>query len=150
MDPLSYPSNIHTRPPPLTNFRGGGFRTPAPPLWIRAWVNNSCRSIYSKVVRKKKFPNDQKFNTVPFNGKKKKKNKHIMFIYNGAVCRNHRIKRVVPCRCLDWHVKEPYEMSMAWEPDRWSNFFFSPLAHLCAVTYMTEISLIVTLNNQFN
>ena len=32
---------------------------------------------------------------------------------NGAVCRNHRIKRVVPCRCLDGHVKEPYEMSMA-------------------------------------
>ena len=38
---------------------------------------------------------------------------------------------------------------MAWEPDRRSNFFFSPPAHLCAVTYMTEISLIVTLNNQF-
>ena len=51
---------------------------------------------------------------------------------NGAVCRNHRIKRVVP----------------RWEPDRRSNFF-SPPAHLCAVTYMTEISLIVTLNNQF-
>ena len=68
---------------------------------------------------------------------------------NGAVCRNHRIKRVVPCRCLDGHVKEPYEMSMAWEPDRRFNFFFSPPAHLCAVTYMTEISLIVTLNNQF-
>ena len=68
---------------------------------------------------------------------------------NGTVCRNHRIKRVVPCRCLDGHVKEPYEMSMAWEPDRRSNFFFSPPAHLCAVTYMTEISLIVTLNNQF-
>ena len=32
---------------------------------------------------------------------------------NGAVCRNHCIKRVVPCRCLDGHVKEPYEMSMA-------------------------------------
>ena len=31
----------------------------------------------------------------------------------GAVCRNHRIKRLVPCRCLDGHVKEPYEMSMA-------------------------------------
>ena len=31
--------------------------------------------------------------------------------------------------------------------DRRSNFFFSPPAHLCAVTYMTEISLIVTLNN---
>ena len=69
---------------------------------------------------------------------------------NGAVCRNHRIKRVVPCRCLDGHVKEPYEMSKAWEPDRRSNFFFSPPAHLCAVTYMTEIPLIVTLNNQFN
>ena len=63
----------------------------------------------------------------------------------GAVCRN-RIKRVVPCRCLDGHVKEPYEMSMAWEPDRRSNVFFSPPAHLCAVTCMTEISLIVTLN----
>ena len=37
-----------------------------------------------------------------------------------------------------------------WEPDRSSNFFFSPPAHLCAVTYMTEISLIVTLNNKFN
>ena len=37
---------------------------------------------------------------------------------------------------------------MAWEPDRRSNFF-SPPAHLCAVTYMTEISLIVTLSNQF-
>ena len=37
---------------------------------------------------------------------------------------------------------------MAWEPDRRSNFFFNPPAHLCAVTYMTEISLIVTLNNK--
>ena len=37
-----------------------------------------------------------------------------------------------------------------WEPDRRSYFFFSPPAHLCAVTYMTEISLIVTLNKQFN
>ena len=68
---------------------------------------------------------------------------------NGAVCRNHRIKRVVPCRCWDGHVKEPCEMSMAWEPDRRYNFF-SPPAHLCAVTYMTEISLHVTLNNQSN
>ena len=34
-----------------------------------------------------------------------------------------------------------------WEPDRRSNFFFSPPAHLCAVSCMTEISLIVTLNN---
>ena len=29
------------------------------------------------------------------------------------------------------------------------NFFFSPPAHLCAVTYVTEISLIVTLKSQF-
>ena len=47
----------------------------------------------------------------------------------------------------------PYRLvnpsTMAWEPDRRSNFFFSPPAHLCAVTYMTEISLIVTLNIQF-
>ena len=28
------------------------------------------------------------------------------------MCRNHRIKRLVPCRCLDGHVIEPYEMSM--------------------------------------
>ena len=35
------------------------------------------------------------------------------------------------------------------EPDRRSNCFFIPPAHLCAVTYMTEISLIVTLNNKF-
>ena len=40
-------------------------------------------------------------------------------------------------------------MSMAWEPDRRSNFFFSPHAHLCAVTYIAERSLIVTLSNQF-
>ena len=32
---------------------------------------------------------------------------------NGAVCLNHRTKRVVPCRCWDGHVEEPYEMSMA-------------------------------------
>ena len=31
-----------------------------------------------------------------------------------------------------------------------SIFFFSPPAHLCTVTYMTIIPLIVTLNNQFN
>ena len=37
----------------------------------------------------------------------------------GAVCRNHRIKRFVPCRCLDGHVKETYEMSMALEARPW-------------------------------
>ena len=32
---------------------------------------------------------------------------------NGALSRNNRINRLVPCRCLDEHVKEPYEMYMA-------------------------------------
>ena len=45
--------------------------------------------------------------------------------------------------------KNPTKCLWPWEPDRRSNFFFSPPAHLCAVTYMTEISLIMTLNNQF-
>ena len=40
-------------------------------------------------------------------------------------------------------------MSMALGADRRYNFFFSPPAHLYAVTCVTEISLIVTLNNQF-
>ena len=47
-------------------------------------------------------------------------------------------------------LKNPAKCLWRWEPDRMSNFFFSPPAHLCAVTYMTEISLIVTLNSQFN
>ena len=53
-----------------------------------------------------------------------------------------------PCRCLDGHVKESYEMSMALEPGRRSNYFFSSPAHLCTVTYITEISLNVTLNRK--
>ena len=32
---------------------------------------------------------------------------------NEAVSRNNRIKKLAPCRCLDGHVKESYEMSMA-------------------------------------
>ena len=59
------------------------------------------------------------------------------------------VKRLAQCRCLDGHVKEPHEMSKMWEPDRRFYFFFSPPAHLCAVTYITEISLIVTLNNHY-
>ena len=69
---------------------------------------------------------------------------------NGAVCRNHRIKRVVRVGARTGTLKNPTKCLWRWEPDRRSNFFFSPPAHLCAVTYMTEISLIVTLNNQFN
>ena len=55
------------------------------------------------------------------------------------------VKKLAQCWCLDGHVKEPYEMSMVWEPDRRSNFF-SP-SHLSAVTYITEISLHVMLSN---
>ena len=69
---------------------------------------------------------------------------------NGAVCRNHRIKRVVRVGARTGTLKNPTKCLWRWEPDRRSNFFFSPPAHLCAVTYMTEISLIVTLNNKFN
>ena len=58
------------------------------------------------------------------------------------------VKRMALYRCLDGHVEEPYEMCLAWEPDRRSNFFSSPPAHLCAVTCLTEISLHVTLSNQ--
>ena len=52
------------------------------------------------------------------------------------------------CRCLDGHVKEPYEMSMTLEPDHRPDFHLSPPAQLCAITYMTEISLHVTLIKQ--
>ena len=44
-------------------------------------------------------------------------------------------------------LKNPTKCLWRWEPDRRFNFFFSPPAHLCAVICMTEISLIVTLNN---
>ena len=48
-------------------------------------------------------------------------------------------------------LKNPTKCLWRSEPDRRSNYFFSPPAHLhvCAVTCVTEISLIVTLNNQF-
>ena len=32
------------------------------------------------------------------------------------------VKTLAPCRCLGGHVKEPYQMSIALEPDRRSNF----------------------------
>ena len=50
---------------------------------------------------------------------------------------------------LDGHdIKNLSKYLWRWELDRRSDLF-SPPAHLCAVIYMTEISLIVTLNNQF-
>ena len=52
----------------------------------------------------------------------------------------------VPCRCLD----DPTKCLCRWEPEHRSNyFFFGPPAHLRGVACMAEISLIVTLNNQF-
>ena len=51
--------------------------------------------------------------------------------------------------CLEGHAKEPYLMSMSWEPGL---LFLKLLAHLCAVTFMTEISSTVmnTTNKQTN
>ena len=63
--------------------------------------------------------------------------------WNWAVTWNNR-KNVTPFRCLDGHIKEHFAIYMAWRPDRRSTFFFSPPEHLCAVTYITEISLNVT------
>ena len=66
--------------------------------------------------------------------------------YENILYGNNR-KRLTPCRCFDEHIKEPYEISMAWDPERRSNFFSLP-AHVCAVT-ITDISSIVTLSNQY-
>ena len=43
-------------------------------------------------------------------------------------------------------LKNPMKWIWRWEPDRRSKFFFSLPANLCAVTYITEISLHVTLS----
>ena len=58
-------------------------------------------------------------------------------------------KKGDPVSVLGRARQNPYEMSTAWEPDRRSNFF-SPPANLCAVTCMTEISLNLTLSNQYS
>ena len=62
----------------------------------------------------------------------------------GAVRRNHHIKRLVRVGVWMGTLKNPTKCLWRWEPDRRSHYFFSPPAHLCAVTCMTEISLIVT------
>ena len=46
-------------------------------------------------------------------------------------------------------LKNPTKCIWRLEPDRRFNFF-NPPAHLCVVTFMTEISLHVTLNNQIH
>ena len=74
----------------------------------------------------------------------------IFLLFNDC---KETVLSVVPLLKLNFPpgtLKNPTKCLWRWEPDRRSNFFFSPPAHLCAVTYVTEISLIVTLNNQFN
>ena len=59
------------------------------------------------------------------------------------------VKRLAPCQCRTGTLKNLMKCPWCWEPDRRSNFF-SPPTHLCAVTYITEISLLVTLSSQFH
>ena len=56
----------------------------------------------------------------------------------GAVCRKGW------SRIGTWTgtLKNPTKCLWRWEPDRTSNFFFSPPAHLCAVTYTNVCSFI--------
>ena len=63
---------------------------------------------------------------------------------NGAVSQNNR-KKAVPC---DWTGTLENPMKCLWrgELDRMSKFF-SPPVHLFAVTYITEMSLHLTLSN---
>ena len=57
-------------------------------------------------------------------------------------------KKVGPVSVLGLARLRTLRMLMAWNPDRRSNFFSSP-AHLCAVIYITEISLNVMLSKQY-
>ena len=53
------------------------------------------------------------------------------------------VKRLAPCRCFE----EPYEsLNVNGVGAQVRSNFFSPPAHLCAVTYITEISLHVPLS----
>ena len=45
-------------------------------------------------------------------------------------------------------LKNPTKCLWRWEPDGRSNFFLNPPAHLCAITYVTEISLPMKLSNR--
>ena len=72
----------------------------------------------------------------------------LIWLNRGYTCNcNGTVKRLVPCRCFDGTLKNHTKCPWRWVPDRRSNFF-SPPAHLCAAICMTELSLIVTLNNQ--
>ena len=61
---------------------------------------------------------------------------------NMAVCRNHRIKRVVPCRCRTGTLKNPTKCLWRWEPDRKYKFFFGPPAHLWHHIYMYDWNIV--------
>ena len=74
---------------------------------------------------------------------------YIMLFQMRYVCKNppgggtkplsahrlHRIKRVVPCRCMTGTLKNPAKCLWRWEPDRRYSFFFKPPAHLCRHIY---------------
>ena len=67
---------------------------------------------------------------------------------NGKVSVNNR-KRDGPVSVfgrVDCTLKDPTKCLWHWGPDRRFNIF-NPPAHLCDVTYITEISLYVTLSN---
>ena len=66
------------------------------------------------------------------------------YMYVVNLCRNHRIKRVVPYRCRTDTLKNPAKCLWRWEPDVVGTTSSSVRLHIYAVTYMTEILLIVT------
>ena len=52
-----------------------------------------------------------------------------------------KLKLKILCYILSktqFTLKNPTICLWRWEPDRRSNFFFSPLAHLCAFTYTSQ------------
>ena len=67
--------------------------------------------------------------------------------WNGAVSRNNCKKGRSRVGTWTGTLKNPTKCIWRWEPERRPNFF-SPPAHLCAIAYITEISLHVTLYRQ--
>ena len=59
------------------------------------------------------------------------------------------VKKVARVGSRTGTLKIPTKCLWDWEPDLTSNYFI-PSAHLRAVTYITEISVHVTLNNESN
>ena len=64
----------------------------------------------------------------------------------GITVKTYRVAKCPTVHAWTGASKNLTQCLCRWEPDLRSKFFFSPLAHLCAVTYyITEISLHVTL-----